>query len=91
MSNFRLISHDLCPYVQRCVMTLREKEVVYDIDYIDLSDRPDWFVELSLWLLKTSPAKFWRPMFGPAVITENSVRSESRPPMSRAPLILPCK
>jgi glutathione S-transferase len=28
-------------------MTLREKEVDYEIDYIDLSDRPDWFVELS--------------------------------------------
>ena len=47
MPNFRLISFALCPYVQRCVMTLREKEVAYDIDYIDLSDRPDWFVELS--------------------------------------------
>ena len=47
MPNFRLISFDLCPYVQRCVMTLREKEVAHDIDYIDLSDRPDWFVELS--------------------------------------------
>ncbi len=47
MSNFRLISFELCPYVQRSVMTLREKKVAYDIDYIDLSDRPDWFVELS--------------------------------------------
>jgi glutathione S-transferase len=28
-------------------MTLREKDVAYDIDYIDLSDRPDWFVALS--------------------------------------------
>jgi len=47
MSNFRLISFELCPYVQRSVMTLREKKVAYDIDYVDLSDRPDWFVELS--------------------------------------------
>ncbi len=47
MPNFRLISFKLCPYVQRCVMTLREKEVAHDIDYVDLSDRPDWFVELS--------------------------------------------
>jgi glutathione S-transferase len=47
MPNIRLISFDLCPYVQRCVMTLREKGVAHDIDYIDLSDRPDWFVELS--------------------------------------------
>ncbi|MFV2091959.1 MAG: glutathione S-transferase family protein [Hyphomicrobiales bacterium] len=47
MSKFRLISFKLCPFVQRCVMTLREKAVEYDIDYIDLSDRPDWFNELS--------------------------------------------
>ena len=47
MSNFRLISYDLCPYVQRCVMTLLEKKIAYDVDYIDLSDRPDWFVALS--------------------------------------------
>jgi glutathione S-transferase len=47
MSKFRLISFELCPFVQRCVMILREKNVTYDIDYVDLSDRPDWFVELS--------------------------------------------
>ena len=47
MPNIRLISFDLCPYVQRCVMTLLEKGVAHDIDYIDLSDRPDWFAELS--------------------------------------------
>jgi glutathione S-transferase len=47
MPKFRLISFKLCPYVQRCVMILREKNVTFDIDYIDLSDRPDWFEELS--------------------------------------------
>lgn len=47
MTKFRLISFELCPYVQRCVMTLREKDIAYDVDYVDLSDRPDWFVELS--------------------------------------------
>ncbi len=47
MPKFRLISFKLCPYVQRCVMILREKNVDYEIEYIDLSDRPDWFGELS--------------------------------------------
>ncbi|MEE8212846.1 MAG: glutathione S-transferase family protein, partial [Acidiferrobacterales bacterium] len=47
MPDIRLISFELCPYVQRCVMTLLEKGVAHDIDYVDLSDRPDWFVELS--------------------------------------------
>ncbi len=47
MPSFRLISFKRCPYVQRCVMILREKNVDYDIDYIDLSDRPEWFNQLS--------------------------------------------
>jgi len=47
MPGFRLISFKRCPYVQRCVMILREKNVEYDIEYIELSDRPDWFNELS--------------------------------------------
>jgi len=47
MPQFRLISFDLCPYVQRCVMTLSEKKIPFEVDYIDLSDRPDWFVEMS--------------------------------------------
>jgi len=47
MPSFRLISFKLCPFVQRCVMILVEKNVPYDIDYIDLSDRPGWFNELS--------------------------------------------
>ncbi|MCG8557968.1 MAG: glutathione S-transferase family protein [Proteobacteria bacterium] len=47
MSNYRLISFDLCPYVQRSVITLEEKGVEYDVEYIDLSNKPSWFVALS--------------------------------------------
>jgi len=47
MPTFRLISFKRCPFVQRCVMILREKNVDYDVDYIDLSDRPEWFNQLS--------------------------------------------
>jgi glutathione S-transferase len=31
-----LISFNLCPYVQRSVITLIEKGVPYDIEYVDL-------------------------------------------------------
>ncbi len=47
MSNFHLISHHLCPYVQRAVIVLTEKGVPHDRTYIDLADKPDWFVEMS--------------------------------------------
>jgi len=42
-----LISFKTCPFVQRAVITLKHKQIDYDITYIDLSDPPDWFVELS--------------------------------------------
>lgn len=43
MSQLHLVSHHLCPYVQRAVITLGEKGVPFDRTYIDLSNRPDWF------------------------------------------------
>ncbi|MEM7589655.1 MAG: glutathione S-transferase family protein, partial [Myxococcota bacterium] len=47
MTNYKLVSFNLCPFVQRSVITLQEKNCPYDIEYIDLADRPDWFVRLS--------------------------------------------
>lgn len=42
-----LVSHHLCPYVQRAVIALSEKGVPFERVYIDLADKPDWFVRLS--------------------------------------------
>lgn len=42
-----LVSFKLCPYVQRAVIALKEKQVPYDITYIDLMDPPDWFKQTS--------------------------------------------
>jgi glutathione S-transferase len=42
-----LISFDLCPFVQRSVITLLEKRVDFDITYIELADPPAWFLEIS--------------------------------------------
>lgn len=47
MSNPELISFNLCPYVQRSAITLREKNVDFDLTYIDLEDKPAWFVKIS--------------------------------------------
>ncbi len=38
-----LISHALCPYVQRAAIVLLEKNVPFDRVTIDLADKPDWF------------------------------------------------
>jgi glutathione S-transferase len=47
MRKLTLISHDLCPYVQRAVIALSEKAVPFDRVYIDLADKPDWFLAIS--------------------------------------------
>ncbi len=47
MTEYKLVSFDVCPYVQRSVITLEEKKVSYDIEYIELGDPPDWFVAAS--------------------------------------------
>lgn len=46
-TTLKLISFDLCPFVQRSVIALEEKGAPYEIDYIDLSAKPGWFLELS--------------------------------------------
>lgn len=42
-----LVSFVICPYVQRAVITLKEKDVAFDLTYIDLDNRPDWFRKIS--------------------------------------------
>ena len=43
----KLISFELCPFVQRACISLQERGVDYEITYIDLFDKPAWFLELS--------------------------------------------
>ena len=45
--NIELISHPLCPFVQRSVILLREKGVPFEFRHIDLKNKPEWFLALS--------------------------------------------
>jgi len=42
-----LVSFDRCPYVQRALLVCREKGVQPEVTYIDLADKPAWFLEKS--------------------------------------------
>jgi glutathione S-transferase len=42
-----LVSHALCPYVQRAAIVLAEKGVPFERRDIDLADKPGWFLALS--------------------------------------------
>jgi glutathione S-transferase len=43
----KLISHKLCPYVQRAVIALTEKGIPFERIDIDLASKPDWFLRIS--------------------------------------------
>src|SRR5882724_12621916 len=65
-----LVSHHLCPYVQRAVIALREKDIPFRRIDIDLANKPDWFKALSP-LGKTPVLKVGeRAIFESAVILE---------------------
>jgi glutathione S-transferase len=42
-----LVSHHLCPYVQRAAIALGEKGVPFERRNVDLANKPDWFKALS--------------------------------------------
>lgn len=46
-SKFMLCSFKTCPWVQRAAIVLREKNVPYEITYIDRDHRPAWFLAVS--------------------------------------------
>jgi glutathione S-transferase len=47
MPQLQLVSHHLCPYVQRAVIVAAEKGIALERVLIDLAAKPDWFLTLS--------------------------------------------
>ena len=47
MPALTLVSFDACPFVQRAAILLQEQDRDYDISYIDLWDKPEWFLRIS--------------------------------------------
>ena len=42
-----LVSFDICPYVERSRIVLLEKAVPHEVAFIDLANKPDWFLRIS--------------------------------------------
>jgi glutathione S-transferase len=42
-----LISHALCPYVQRAAIAMAEKGIGFDQRVVDLANKPQWFLDVS--------------------------------------------
>jgi glutathione S-transferase len=47
MTHLKLVSHALCPYVQRAAIALTEKQVAFERIVIDLGNKPAWFKVIS--------------------------------------------
>ncbi len=75
MSGLTLVSHHLCPYVQRAAIALTEKGVAFERIAIDLAARPDWFTAISP-LGKVPLLRVARPGRGEAVLFESAVICE---------------
>lgn len=91
----KLVSHHLCPYVQRAAIALDEKGVAFERAWIDLADRPEWFDAISplgkVPLLMISDEDGGAPvvLFESAVIVEYLEDTEPNPlhpqdPVARA-------
>jgi glutathione S-transferase len=75
----KLISHKLCPYVQRAVIALTEKGVAFERIDIDLANKPDWFLKVSP--LGKTPVLLVgdRAIFESAVILEYLEETQPKP------------
>ena len=83
----KLISHKLCPYVQRAVIALTEKGVPFERIDIDLADKPDWFLKVSP--LGKTPVLLvgGHAIFESAVILEYLEETQKRPLHPADPLV----
>lgn len=70
-----LVSHLLCPYVQRAAIALREKDVPFERVVIDLANKPAWFVQISP-LGKVPLLRVPRTDGGEAILFESNVICE---------------
>ena len=43
----KIVSFTICPFVQRVTALLEAKQMPYDIEFISLADKPQWFLDLS--------------------------------------------
>lgn len=84
-----LVSHHLCPYVQRVAISLTEKSTPFERAYVDLSNKPSWFLAVSP-LGKTPVLRVGdRTIFESAVILEYLEETQPKPlhpvdPLKRA-------
>ncbi len=79
--SFKLVSFDICPYVERSRIVLLEKGLPHEIEFIDLAKKPAWFLELSPMGRVPLLLVDGRPVFESMVINELLNELEPDPPL----------
>lgn len=82
-TQIRLISFATCPYVQRSLIVLAHKNVPHQTDFIDLSDKPAWFLKLN------PRGKVPVVVVDGTVVYESAVINELLEELHPAPAMLP--
>jgi glutathione S-transferase len=77
----KLVSFDTCPYVERSRIVLLEKDVPHDIEFIDLADKPPWFLAISPMGRVPVLVVDDRPIFESMIINELLEELYPRPPL----------
>ncbi|TIS60565.1 MAG: glutathione S-transferase family protein, partial [Mesorhizobium sp.] len=86
-----LVSHHLCPYVQRAAISLAEKGVPFERVKVDLANKPDWFKAISplgkVPLLRVPSGGKEEVIFESAIILEFLEETEANPLHPADPLM----
>lgn len=90
MTTLTLVSHNLCPYVQRAAIALSEKRIPFERRDIDLAKKPEWFKRISplgkVPLLQVKSGSTQEPIFESAVILEYIEETQPDPLHPASPL-----
>jgi glutathione S-transferase len=66
----KLVSFDICPYVERSRIVLLEKRVPHEIEFIELANKPAWFLAVSPMGRVPVLLVDGRPVFESSIINE---------------------
>lgn len=77
----KLVSFDICPYVERSRIVLLEKSLPHELQLIDLKAKPAWFLEISPMGRVPILLVDDRPVFESMVINELVNELQPQPPL----------
>jgi glutathione S-transferase len=79
--HLKLVSFDVCPYVERSRIVLLEKDVPHEVEFIDLSSKPAWFLAVSPMGRVPVLLVDGRPIFESMIINELIEELHPAPPL----------